>query len=211
MKTTLALAVSIAAGLALAAHAQPVFTGGVSLSNGMGEGQASKIYEFKGPYAIRWTLRDVPPTTSEDPLAEYWKPHTARNPPWISFKVVDAATRKVVDSDFVTAWENQMQIPTGGKHYLVVAASKSVAWSIYGKEGKLAGADGATLVALTAADTGGGTAKDAAAAMATSLRDKFTGRQLEDRLAAVQLIASRSASAKDFAERMTAYQTAQGW
>lgn len=190
--------------------AQPVFTGGVSLFDGIGGAQASKAYEFKGSYAIRWILRDVKPTASKDPLAAYWKPHTTQNPPWISIKVVDSITRKVVDSDFVTAWQNQMQIQTGGKHYLVVTATEHVAWSIYGKDGKLAGADGATVVALTAEDTGGSTAK-AVAAMSAMLRDKFTGRVLEERLAAVKLVASRSKSAKDFEDRMTAYYAAQGW
>jgi hypothetical protein len=211
MKLLVAIA-GIGLGWIAPLAAQQVFTGGVELNSGIGEDQVSKVYEMKGPYVIRWTLRDVKPRQSEDSLAAYWSPHTPQKPPWISFKVIDAATRKIVDHDMVTGWENQMQIPQGGKHYLVVSGEEHVAWTFWGKEGKMqAVGAGDKLAPLTAADTGGGTAADAATALADKFKKELEGRELEARLEAVKLVASRSSSAKDFAERFRAYSSSQGW
>lgn len=210
-KVMAALAASWLLG-ASALPGQALFKGGVGLFSGSGSDQVSKMYVMKGPYAIRWTLMDVKPTRSEDSLAEYWTPHTDKNPPWIAFKVMDGATREIVSHDMVTAWENQMLVKEGGKHYLVVSASKHVAWTIYGKEGKLeAGGDGSKLVPVTAADTGGGTAEAAAAAMIEKLKETLTGAALDEKIAAVRLVASRSNSAKDFTSRIAAYRAVQGW
>jgi hypothetical protein len=181
----------------------------VELNSGIGDAQISNVYEMKGPYVIRWTLRDVKPQQSEDSLASYWRPHTSQNPPYVSFKVVDAATREIVDHDMVTGWESQMQIFSGGKHYLVITGEEHVAWTFWGKEGKLQAGD--KLVPLTPADTGSGAAANAAAAMTNKFKKELKGRELEARLEAVKLIMSRSNSAKDFTERFRAYSAAQGW
>lgn len=192
--------------------AQAVFKGGMDLFSGSGNDQVSKAYVMKGPYAIRWTLRDVKPTQSEDSLAKYWKPHTDKNPPWIAFSIMDVATREIVDHGMVTAWENQLHIKTGGKHYLIVSAPEHVAWTIYGKEGMLpTGGDGSQLKPLTAADTGGGTAEAAAAKEIEAISGKFQGGELESRIVGVKLIVSRSNSAADFAARWSAYSATQGW
>lgn len=188
---------------------QKIFTGGQELQSAMGDNQTSKVYEMKGPYAIRWVLRDIKPKRSQDSLAEYWKPHTTEKPPWVSIKVMDATTKKLVDNTMEEAFEGQMQIPTGGKHYLVVTGESDVAWTIWAKDGRLN--ETGSEVKVNTADIGGGTASAAAQKIELSLMDKFQGTELDARIAAVKLVESRSSNADDFKSRWEAYCKSQGW
>jgi hypothetical protein len=184
-----------------------VFSGGRQLDSGQGEDQKSSAYEMKGPYALRWTLMDVAPPKSENP---YWTPRTnpRRNAPWVSVAVYDANTGLRIAHEAITGRENQMTVPQGGKHYLVVTSYDDLLWTIWGLEGIL-GADG--LRALRPADTGGGEANRGAAQVIAALKATYSGRELEERLAAVKLIESRSSSAEDFGQRWQAYSQVQGW
>jgi hypothetical protein len=194
----------------IAMAAPKLFTGGRELCNGMGENQASAVYEFKGPYALRWTLRDVKPRPSEDTLAAYWKPHTVKNPPWVSIRVMDAASRKVVAHEMVTAWESTFQVETGGKHYLIVTGEQHVAWTIWGKDGILAD-NGDGIRKATDQDMGSMTVQDAAATIVAALKKQHQGTSLEERVNAVTVVQSRASSTADFLARWKAYCKVMKW
>lgn len=194
----------------LAAASPKVFEGGRQLHNGQGDNQASAVYEFTGPYALRWNLRDVKPRQSADALAAYWEPHTAENPPWVSVKVVDAVSRKVVAHEVVTAWESSLQVEGGGKHYLVVTGERHVAWTIWGKQGMLA-ANAEGIRKATPEDTGSLTVEQLARELTALLAKKHQGEEYQKRAAAVQLIQSRSSSVDDFSTRWEAYSKLMGW
>ena len=105
-----------------------------------------------------------------------------------------------------------MTIPVGGKHYVVVSSYSDLQWTIRGKEGKLTDEGSESkLIPTTAADLGGGSAKDTAETVIEDLKKTYKGSDLDTRLLAVRLVQSRSNSAKDFAERWAEYQRAQGW
>jgi len=184
-----------------------VFTGGRQLDSGQGDDQESEVYEMAGPYALRWSLMDVQPSKSEDP---YWKPRTSysRNPPWISIRVYDAKTRRLIEQHSMDGRENQMAVSQGGKHYLVVTSYDDLKWTIWGLEGVF---DVGGLRSLRPADTGGGEAASSSDGVIASLKSQFSGRELDERLAAVKLIESRSVSADDFSKRWKAYCQVQGW
>jgi hypothetical protein len=198
----------ITASLALvAADAEPVtFRGGEQLHSAQGEAQKSKVYEYKSAYAIRWSLRDVKPSTRDEP---YWKPHTRENPPWVSIRVRDSVTHKIVANDMQTAWEGVLQVPQGGKHYLEVTAAGNVGWTIWGRAGVLTDNDEG--IAVDATQDRATTVPAAVDVMITELGKKHSGPDLEQRIAGVKLIASRSSSVDDFIERWTAYAQTMGW
>lgn len=208
MKTILCMTMIMSAAAALGGPV--IFSGGRLLHAGKGEQQSSRVYEFAGPYALRWTLRDVKPTRSEDALADYWKPHTRENPPWVSIRVVDAETRKVLESTLQTAWQGVLQVAAGGRHYLVVTGKRNVAWSIHGREGMLSdNVEG--LREARPEDTGGKTAAEVAGKLIARLERTLEGREKEERVAAVRLIEARSSSAEDFESRWQAYRKVMGW
>lgn len=209
MKTVIT-GIWIAACVAAVAESPKIFIGGKELHNGKGENQSSSVYEFSGPYALRWNLRDVKPRPSEDPLAEYWKPHTAEKPPWVSIKVVDAASRKVVAHEMVTAWESSLQVKTGGKHYLIVTGEEHVAWTIWGKDGMLASNREGTRKP-TSQDLGIASLEESADKIVAALKKQHHGRELEERLNAVAMIQSRASGTEDFTSRWRAYCKTMGW
>ena len=208
---TLILAIAIANICFDSSNGQNIITGGTTIHSGNGEDQVSKSYEMKGPYILEWVLTDLPPSKKDDP---YWKPrnNNDRLAPWISVKVYDAVTRKIIEHESVSGRVNHMTVPEGGKHYVVVSSFSDLQWTIRGKEGKLSdGGKESKIIPNTAADLGGGSAKDTAETVIEDLNKTFKGSDLETRLAAVRLVQSRSNSAKDFAERWAEYRRVQGW
>ncbi|MEK7951874.1 hypothetical protein [Luteolibacter soli] len=131
MKTILLLI-----ALALPCVAGPVFTGGVAIHSGSGDDQKSKAFEFKGPYVLQWTLTDKAPSKRDDP---YWRPTTESG--WkqkrVLISVRDAATGALVVSQMLAGRENHLNIPEGGKHYLVVNGDPDIAWEVKAKEGRV--------------------------------------------------------------------------
>jgi hypothetical protein len=122
--------------LALPCAAQSIFTGGIAIHSGSGDDQKSKAYEFKGPYVLQWALRDHAPSKRDDP---YWRPTTDSG--WKQKRVIisvrDAATGTLVISQMLAGRENHLNVPTGGKHYLVVNGDQDIAWDVRAKEGRV--------------------------------------------------------------------------
>ena len=131
MKTILLLI-----ALALPCAAQSAFSGGTPIHTGSGDNQKSKAYEFKGPYVLQWELKDQPPSKRDDP---YWRATTDSGwkQKWVVISVRDAATGELVVKEMLSGRENHFNVPSGGKHYIVVNASPFISWDVKAKEGRM--------------------------------------------------------------------------
>jgi hypothetical protein len=90
MKTILLLI-----ALALPCAAQSAFSDGTKIHEGSGDDQKSKAYDFKGPYVLQWSLKDLPPSKRDNP---YWRATTDSGwkQKWVMISVRDAATGELV-------------------------------------------------------------------------------------------------------------------
>jgi hypothetical protein len=131
MKTILLLI-----ALALPCAAQSAFSDGTKIHEGSGDDQKSKAYDFKGPYVLQWSLKDLPPSKRDNP---YWRATTDSGwkQKWVMISVRDAATGELVIKEMLSGRENHFNVPSGGKHYLVVNASPYVSWEVKAKEGRM--------------------------------------------------------------------------
>ncbi|HEY1123425.1 MAG TPA: hypothetical protein VGE67_17550 [Haloferula sp.] len=122
--------------LALPCAAQSIFTGGIAIHSGTGDDQKSNAYEFKSPYVLQWTLKDQAPSKRDNP---YWRAttDTGWKQKWVAIDVRDAATGKLVATQMLSGRENHFNVPSGGKHYIVVVGAPNIAWDVKAKEGRV--------------------------------------------------------------------------
>ena len=131
MKTILLLI-----ALALPCAAQSAFSDGTKIHEGSGDDQKSKAYDFKGPYVLQWSLKDLPPSKRDNP---YWRATTDSGwkQKWVMISVRDAATGELVIKEMLSGRENHFNVPSGGKHYIIVNSSPYISWDVKAKEGRM--------------------------------------------------------------------------
>jgi hypothetical protein len=154
LKTLILLTVSAINWQPQVCTGQAIFSGGTEIHSGDGEDQQTKSFKMKGPYVLRWELRDLPPSSVDEP---WWKPTSDENwkRQWLSMRVYDATTRELICSEVISGRQNHLSVPKGGRHYLLLSGPRHVAWIVWGKEGKVSeGGAGGKLVPLPAAESG---------------------------------------------------------
>jgi hypothetical protein len=191
-----------------ALHGQS-FDSGKELHRGQGDASpTSKHYTLAKPYVINAAMTEVVPKKEKG--TEVYK---ETNPPWVWVRVYDAKTQQMVCSQRIDGFSGRMNVPQGGTHYVQCSAYERTSYILRGIEGKaVVAANGREEIkAMTAAELGGGTAAEAAAVVISVLRDKYSGNALDETIAGVNLVASRSNSAADFTTRLAAYRAQMGW
>ena len=115
--------------------AQSVFNNGVTLHSGSGQNQKTKPYEFKGPYVLQWSLRDLPPERHKEPT---WRPTQDKewDHKWVAVEIFDAVSGRYLYTEQIFGRDSHYNVPEGGKHYLRIKASDHTAWILQAKEGR---------------------------------------------------------------------------
>ena len=115
--------------------AQSVFSNGVTLHSGSGQNQKTKPYEFKGPYVLQWSLRDLPPERHKEPT---WRPTQDKgwDHKWLAVEIFDATSGRFLYTEQIFGRDNHYNVPEGGKHYVRLKASDHTAWILQAKEGR---------------------------------------------------------------------------
>ena len=175
---------------------------------------ASSPYFARTPYTLYWN--------ADSKYKLYGKSDpTVKAETYIAgVHVVDAETGKIVASVGQSAMNGSIKVPRGGKHTVELFSTgpwqasyveDAAALNAAARRGELA--QGKTLdeTANTGHSARMSSVAEALAGTIKSIEATVTGSDLDARVAAAKLVASRSSSVEDFEKRWTAYRSAQGW
>ncbi|MEI8039593.1 MAG: hypothetical protein WCJ14_14510 [Verrucomicrobiota bacterium] len=213
MKTRL-LIVAMSLGTVYCALGQEPPQNRHGVGHGASYNEASEVYTARTPYYLEWTAEEFYTPLGCDPSVRYRDSGT-----WVM--VYDAATRTLLASTPKGGFHGKVYVPVAGRHYVIVYALGAWNANIIEdmqllKKAQQKGILGVATViddaAMANSPSGRKQAVERAArAEISQLPKSLTPNQTEERAAAIQLVASRSADAEDFASRISAYRKSMGW